>query len=213
MNRAEFEKLSIEHLDACYRLALQLTKHPDDARDLVQESYLRALRNVTRRADDARPAEGSPATDNGEGAFKGFTETGGGIRSWLFTIIHNTFYTRAQRKARGPTLSPDLEVFGPVSNEPSPDQPPPAWDLASLDWEQVDGRVRSAFNELSDEHRQVILLWGVEGKKYREIASMLGVPIGTVMSRLHRARASLAKSLEDFRQEQGWKGGEKDPAN
>lgn len=185
MDREPFERQSLEHLDACYRLALQLTRHPDEANDLVQEAYLRALR-----------------------ASASFEERGGGMRSWLFTIIHNTFYSRAQKKARGPGLSGELDSFVADDHGHEPDDPSPAWDMRSLDWEHVDGRLKSAIEALSTEHREVLLLWGVEGMKYREIAAVVGVPIGTVMSRLHRARSILSKSLEGLAAELGWKGEE-----
>lgn len=181
MDRSTFESLALEHFDACYRLALTLTKHPDEAADLVQETYLRALRSA--------------------GTFS--EERGGGMRSWLFTILHNAFYSRAERKARAPGLSENLDqTVG--DRHATPDEPTPAWDLRSLDWEQVDERIKKAIDGLSDEHREVLLLWGVEGMKYREIAGVLGVPIGTVMSRLHRARGVLAENLEEMAKERGW---------
>lgn len=179
MERAEFESLALEHFDAVYRMAMHLAKHPDDASDLVQETYLKALRSSA-----------------------GFQEKGKGIRAWLFTILHNTFYTKVKREKRGPQAVPDL--FDAESRERLPDEPPPTWDLATLDWDQVDDRLKAAINELKPEHREVLLLWGVEGMKYREIAEIMGVPIGTIMSRLHRARKILSESLEDFAPEVGW---------
>ncbi len=179
MDRAEFDRLALEQVDAVYRMALQLAKHPDEAQDLVQETYLKALRSSA-----------------------GFEERGGGIRSWLFTILHNTFYSRIKREARGPTAVE--EFFESDERTRLPDEPPPAWDLRSLDWEHVDGRLKRAIEELSPEHRETLLLWGVEGMKYREIAEITGVPIGTVMSRLHRARKTLSDSLEELTAELGW---------
>ena len=181
MQRDDFEQLALEHLDAVYRMAIQLTRHPDEASDLVQETYLRALRSAER-----------------------FEERGKGMRAWLFTILHNTFYTRVQRQKRRPQAVPEL--FDAESREHAPDEAPPAWDLASLDWDHVDSRLRDAVDNLKPEHREVLLLWGVEGLKYRQIAEIIGVPIGTVMSRLHRARKILADSLEDFAAEMGWQG-------
>jgi RNA polymerase sigma-70 factor (ECF subfamily) len=166
-------------MDALYRMAMQLTKHPDEASDLVQETYLKAIRSAAR-----------------------FEERGKGMRSWLFTILHNSFYTRVKRAGRAPQAVPDL--FDAESRETAPDNAPPTWDLASLDWDQVDGRLKAAIDDLKPEHREVLLLWGVEGLKYREIANILGVPIGTVMSRLHRARKILADALEEFAAETGW---------
>ncbi len=189
MDRAQFEQAAIEQLDACYRMALQLTKSPDEAADLVQEAYLRALKNF-----DANPS-------------RAFTEKGAGIRAWLFTIIHNAYYTRVRRSAKGPAFAPDVELLAgvPSADTPQPDAPPPAWDLRTLDWEHTDERLKKAVDDLSPEHREVLLLWGVEGMKYREIAGVTGVPLGTVMSRLHRARSILAKSLEELRAEMGWR--------
>lgn len=182
VQRPEFDKLALEQMDAVYRMALQLARHPDEAADLTQETYYRALRSSD-----------------------GFQEKGGGVRSWLFTILHNVFYTRAKRKARGPAVVDEFHGADPRAREA--DAPPPAWDLRSVDWDHVDGRLKKAIDSLSVEHREVLLLWGVEGMKYREIAAVTGVPIGTVMSRLHRARAVLAESLEEFASEYGWKPG------
>lgn len=182
MDRPQFEKLSLEHIDAVYRMALQLSRHPDEASDLVQETYLRALRVAER-----------------------YEERGGGIRPWLFKILHNVFYTRVGRAKRRPTL---VESFpSAASTEPSPDEPGPAWDLASLEWEHVDGRLKASIAELRPEYRSVLLLWGVEGLKYREIAEIQDIPIGTVMSRLHRARSILGRHLSEFAEERGLAGG------
>jgi RNA polymerase sigma-70 factor (ECF subfamily) len=179
MDRQEFEQLALEHLDALYRMALKLTRHPDEASELVQETYLKALRHA-----------------------RNFEEKGKGIRAWLFTILHNTFYSDMRRRKRSAT--PVDEFYDAASDDRIPDEAPPVWNLASLDWEHVDDRLKKAIDDLSEEHREVLLLWGVEGMKYREIATILAVPIGTVMSRLHRARKILADSLEDFAAEVGF---------
>lgn len=178
MNRPEFEALALEQLDAVYRMCLQLTRHPDEAQDLAQEVYLRALR--------PRAVEGFEDRSGGEGG-------SGGMRAWLFTIAHHTFYSRLKKARRAPASMG--EFFDERSEERLPDEPPPAWDLASLDWEHVDERLKKAIEGLKPEYREVLLLWGVEGMKYREIAAILEVPIGTVMSRLHRARKVLADEL------------------
>jgi len=179
LERHEFEQLALEHLDALYRMALKLTRHPDEASEIVQETYLKALRNA-----------------------KNFEEKGKGIRAWLFTILHNTFYSDMRRRKR--TATPVEDFYDAESTDRTPDEAPVVWGLASLDWEHVDDRLKNAIDALSDEHREVLLLWGVEGMKYREIATILAVPIGTVMSRLHRARKILADSLEDFAAEVGF---------
>jgi RNA polymerase sigma-70 factor (ECF subfamily) len=178
LERALFEERTIEHLDALYRMAMQLARHPDEAADLVQETCLRALRVADR-----------------------YEEMGGGIRPWLFKILHNVFYSRVGRARRGPVGMDDLPMA--ISGEPGPDEPPPAWDLASLEWEHVDERLKASIDELRPEYRSVLLLWGVEGLKYREIAEIHGIPIGTVMSRLHRARNLLARQLSELAEENG----------
>ena len=178
MERDAFEKLALEHLQAVYRLALQLVRHPDEASDLVQETYLKALGVADR-----------------------FEERGGGIRPWLFKILHNVFYTRLSRNKRAP-LSVD-ELHGAVTDEPGPDEPGPAWDLGTLNWEHVDDRIKTAIEGLRPEYRTVLLLWAVEGMKYREIAEIQEIPIGTVMSRLHRARSTLTDQLAEFAEEFG----------
>lgn len=175
MERAEFERLALDQLEPVYRMALQLTRNPEQAQDLVQEVYARALeKGVSDRFEE-----------RGRGA--------DGVRAWLFTIAHHTFYSNLRRGRHAPTAM--AEFFDQESGETPPDEPPPAWDLASLDWEQVDGRLKTAIDRLRPEYREVLLLWGVEGLKYREIAEIVGVPIGTVMSRLHRARKLVADEI------------------
>ena len=178
VERAAFENLALEHFEAVYRLALQLVRHPDEASDLVQETYLKALRVAER-----------------------FEEQGGGIRPWLFKILHNVFYTRLAKAKRSP-LSVD-ELHGVSTDEPGPDEPGPAWDMSALDWDHVDERLKTAIEQLRPEYRTVLLMWAVEGLKYREIAEIQEIPIGTVMSRLHRARCTLAEQLAEFAEEIG----------
>ncbi len=182
MQRAEFEQLALEHLDAVYRLALRLTRSPERAEDLVQDTYARALRPRTVEGFD--PASARPGASASEG-----------MRAWLFTICHNLFYSQIKREARAPAAV--AEFFGEATGGPLPDGAPPAWGQGSFDWEHVDERLRSAVGELKEEYRDVLLMWGVDGLKYREIGEILGIPIGTVMSRLHRARKILADRLTE----------------
>lgn len=182
MERDAFEKLALEHLEAVYRLALQLVRHPDEASDLVQETYLKALRVAER-----------------------FEEHGGGIRPWLFKILHNVFYTKLAKARRGPFAADEMQSA--PDDAPGPDEPMPAWDLDSLDWEHVDERLKAAIEQLRPEYRTVLLLWAVEGLKYREISEVQEIPIGTVMSRLHRARSILTEQLSDLAKETGRRNG------
>lgn len=172
MNRQEFERLALEQMDAVYRMAFHLCHSAERAEELVQEVYVRAL----------RPS-----------AVETFEPESGGIRPWLFVICHNIYYSQgksAARDAKGSELIDDA-----VDARPGPDEAPPAWDRATMNWEHVDGRLKRAIERLKPEFREVLLLWAVEGLKYREIAEVLGVRLGTVMSRLHRARRMLADEL------------------
>lgn len=182
MDRSQFESLSLEHLDAVYRMAMQLARHPDEASDLVQETYLKALKAADR-----------------------YEPQGGGVRPWLFKILHNVFYTRLERARRQPSLAEDFSQT--PTTQAGPDEPAPAWTLADLNWEHVDERLKDAIERLKPEYRTVLLLWGVEGMKYREIAEIQDVPIGTVMSRLHRARTILAEELTELAEENRQSGG------
>jgi len=178
VERERFEELSLEHLDAVYRMAMQLARHPDEAADLVQETYLKALKAADR-----------------------FEEQGGGIRPWLFKILHNVFYTRFNRAKRQVNAGDDMLTT--EAGDPAPDEPQPAWNIESLDWDHVDERLKAAIDKLKPEYRSVLLLWGVEGLKYREIADIQDVPIGTIMSRLHRARSILMEQLSELAEEKG----------
>lgn len=178
MDREEFESKALEHVDALYRMALQLSRRPEDASDLVQETFLKAIKASAR-----------------------FEPKGGGMRPWLFKILRNVFFSRVVKNQRNPLPSENIHFH--ASARPGPDEAGPAWNLAALDWEHVDERLKSAINGLSIEYREVLLLWGVEGMKYREIALILDVPIGTVMSRLFRARAALVQQLGPLAAEAG----------
>lgn len=174
----QFRDLAVAQMDAVYRMAFHLTHRPDDAADLVQETYLRAFK-----------------------AEAGFELRERGIRPWLFKILHNAFYTRIEKQRREPTLGDDARLEAPPGSDSEEDAP--CWDLATLDWEQVDDRLKHAIDGLHPQYREVLLLWAVEGLKYREIADVLGVPLGTIMSRLYRARAILSEKLEDLAKEKG----------
>ncbi len=151
MKSTEFRKLALAELDALYRLAFHLTHKPDEAADLVQETYLRAL--------------------NAEASFE-LRE--GGMRPWLFRILHNLFYTRLGRDKHAPIQFDDLE------SKPDSEETAPCWDLTMLNWEEIDDRLKHALDDLAPHYRIVLLLWAVEGLKYREIADVLGVALGTV---------------------------------
>jgi len=162
----EFRDLVLEELNSVYRLACHLARSRDEAEDLVQETYLRALKSRST-----------------------FRTTDQGARPWLFTILHNTYKTRVARRHREPTVTSEaIDDF--------PDQPAvSAMALDGIDWEQVDERIKRAVDALPAAYRAVLLMWAVEGLKYREIARIIDAPVGTVMSRLHRARQAVLEHI------------------
>ena len=162
-------------------MAFQLTRNADDADEIVQDVYARAFRPQTIE----RFVDMSAEDDETSGT--------GGMRSWLFAITHNLFYTKIKKDKRRPMAVE--EFFNEESSETLPDEAPPVWDRSSLDMEHVDDKLKAAIASLKDEHREVLLMWAVDGLKYREIAEIMEVPIGTVMSRLHRARKLLSDAL------------------
>ncbi|MEX0774880.1 MAG: sigma-70 family RNA polymerase sigma factor [Phycisphaeraceae bacterium] len=177
MSVPDFRQLALAEMEAVHRLAFHLARRPDVAADLVQETYLRAL-----------------------GAETNFELRQQGIRPWLFKILHNVFYSRLEKDRREPTLAQDLRQDQVAAEL---DEPAPCWDLATLDWEQVDDRLKKAIDGLEGRYREVLLLWAIEGLKYREIADVLTIPLGTVMSRLYRARSILSAELGELATEHG----------
>jgi len=176
MKREDFEPLALEHLDAVYRMAFHLTQSVDEAEELVQEVYVRAF----------RPA-----------SMAGYDPSRNAMRSWLFAICHNAFFSESSRRRRGHVRLPEQDVVEATPAETS--EVVTAWNRPNIDWEQVDADLRGLIDELRPEYREVLLLWSVEGMKYREIGEVLGVPLGTVMSRLYRARSILVRRLEERR--------------
>ena len=172
--------LALAEMDAVYRLAYHLARRPGEADDLVQETYLRAFK--------------SAAT---------YRSTERGVRPWLFKILHNVLNNRSAREQRQRSLVEQLRHEGPDDSdavEPSGGAVP---GLADLDWDRVDERLKDAIQALSPAHRTAFLLCAVERLTYQEIADVTEVPIGTVMSRLHRARSQLAARLAPLGAERG----------
>jgi RNA polymerase sigma-70 factor, ECF subfamily len=159
----------IEYLDGLYSYALVLCRNRVDAEDLVQETYVRAIQAMGR------------------------LRAGSNMKSWLFTILRNVWLNQLRKWRNGPQMI-ELEVGDDFANyieEPSKD----AYDLyvSKLETEQV----RAAIRELPVEFREIILLREYEDLSYQEIASVLDCPVGTVMSRLGRARAKLRVVLSE----------------
>ena len=163
MPRQTFEEVVLPHLDAAFNYARWLTKSEADAEDVVQDAYVRALRFFSSlRNDDAR--------------------------SWLLTIVRNTWYGRFPRAGIAPQTS--------MSDGMTHDRPDESLDPEALVMQQQTVEtVQRAVQELPADFREVIVLRELEGLSYKEIATVAGIPIGTVMSRLARARERLLAIL------------------
>jgi RNA polymerase sigma-70 factor (ECF subfamily) len=169
-----FEALAVPHLSTVYRVARRLTRDDHEAEDLVQEAYLRAYR-----------------------AFPGFEEREFGIRPWLLRIVYNTFINRRAGGRRAPKTADPQALDRSIDDRPGGAHSAPP----NLDYERIDQEVKHAIDGLAEEFRSVLLLWSTMELSYQEIATVLDVPIGTVMSRLHRARQQLIRALSDFARE------------
>ncbi|HEY2312069.1 MAG TPA: sigma-70 family RNA polymerase sigma factor [Streptosporangiaceae bacterium] len=175
-----YEQELAGHQRDLYPTALRMTRNPSDAEDLVQESMARAyagLRHFT------------PGTNS---------------RAWLFRILSNTFVSGYRKRQRQPVqvLSAEFDFLSATSGGPdggpagSAGSAPSAEDAVLGQFIYSD--VRQALDDLPDCFRATVYLADVEGYPYRDVAQMLGVPIGTVMSRLHRARGMLRKRLAAY---------------
>ena len=162
---AGFEELAMPLSHSLYNFARWLAHNPYDAEDLVQETYLKALRS-----------------------FASF-EPGTNFRAWIFKILKNTFLTSCSKQEHRTTISMDIEENSWVL--PSSSDTPESLLIEHFDIDAV----RTAIEQLSAAHREVILLCDVEDASYTEIAEILSIPIGTVMSRLARARKALCELL------------------
>ncbi len=165
-----------------YSAALRLTRNPADAEDLVQEAYLRAYRG-----------------------FAGFTP-GTNLKAWLYRILTNTFINNYRKKQRQPVVVledeiPDWYLYDQLANDSSGGETASA--EAQVLEKMPDEDVQAALEALPENFRMAVWLADVEGFAYKEIAEILDIPIGTVMSRLHRGRKSLEKMLWDKVRERG----------
>ena len=163
-----FEAVVLPHLDAAYTVARYLMRNDHDAQDVVQEAYLRALKYF----DGFRG--GGAAEDDG--------------RAWLLAIVRNTAYTW-RRRHRTDTLT--TEFNEELHSESAAEEHPEAALLRTAARESL----REALDRLPPEFREVIVLRELEGLSYKEISDVAGVPVGTVMSRLSRARKRLQDAL------------------
>ena len=173
--RAAFEAEALASVDSLYRTALRLTRVPADAEDLVQETYLKAFRAADR------------------------FEPGTNLRAWLFTILHNTARNRARDRARE-GLTVDSDAVDQAADAPSYGlSAPVATPEGLLLRETLTPELRAAVDELPETFRQAVWLRDVEEFSYAEIAKMLNIPVGTVMSRISRGRRMLFDRLQHLK--------------
>jgi RNA polymerase sigma-70 factor, ECF subfamily len=164
----QFTAEALDHLDALYGSALRLSRNPDTAQDLVQDTYLKAFRARVRFV---------PGTN---------------LKAWLFTILHNTWRNRRRDAARSlvDVNSDTMEVVVAQGLASTQDTPEGRLVKATLSED-----LRTALDALPEAFREAIWLRDVEELSYQEIATVLGIPIGTVMSRLSRGRRQLHQAL------------------
>jgi len=180
-----FESEVMQHLDALYRTALRMTRNPQDAEDLVQETMLRAYRFLDR------------------------FEPGTNLRAWLFKILTNTYINRYRKAASEPRVdslddSEELSLYRYLDNEA-------ASRGGSVEAQVLDrfaeNDIKEAIEKLPSQYRITVLLADVEGFSYNDIAEITNVKKGTVMSRLFRGRRLLQKALVDQARSAGFAGG------
>ncbi len=176
-----FETEALAFLDALYRTGLRMTRSEAEAEDLVQETYIKAFRH----RDQFTP--------------------GTNLKAWLFRILTNTFINQYRRKAARPETTElddvDESILYRHMRGISPGSASPDPEAALIDG-TLSSEVKEALEALPEKFRTTVLL-NVEGFSYKEIAQMLDIPIGTVMSRLHRGRKFLQKRLYDVARDRG----------
>lgn len=177
--RLRFDQEALPHLDALYNTALRMTQNPSDAEDLVQETYLKAHRFWDRY------------------------QAGTNCKAWLFKILTNTRINQYIKKSKQPTQV-SFEDVAPVLSGPAPAPLERATqgDMAVFA-DLLHDEVKGALEAIPDEFRTVLILSVIEGFAYKEIAQILDIPIGTVMSRLFRGRKLLQRSLREFARRRG----------
>jgi len=176
-----FEAAAMPYVDSLYNTAYRMARNAEDAEDLVQETYLKAYKYYDK------------------------FEEGTNFKAWLFKILKNTFINSYRRRQQVPPQSAFADIEDSfesrIDDQIQPPSPSPEEEALA---EVLDEDVQSALDELAPDYRMALILSDLEEFSYKEVADILEVPVGTVMSRLYRARKALEAAMLRYAREHGY---------